>query len=192
MFNINKRLGVRITPLSFSFDREDLDSDFCTTKRKILSKSLQKAPEKIESSSTPIFKGVTVPDKDSHLQYQQRLVEDVTRDFQLESLQLRHIEPALNPENVNNVFVSTKWRLNLGQVRSRKKSELPLDFVKTKDDLLTDFSTDLYKTKISVTDLITIGDRYPRQIDFASDDLPLRIESLDNTRTNVTTSKNKA
>lgn len=192
MFNINKRLNVRVTPLSFSFDREDLDADLCTTKRKILSRSLQKAPGKIEASSTLIFRGVTVPDQDSYLQYQQRLVEDVTRDFQLENLQLRHIEPALNPENVNNVFVSTKWRLNLGQVRSRKKSKLPLDLVETKNDLLTDFSTNLYKTKISVTDLITIGDHYPRQIDFASDNLPPEIESLDNAGTNVTTLKNKA
>lgn len=189
MFNINKRLGVRITPLSFSFDREDLDADLCTTKRKILLRSVQKAPGKIEASSMPISREVT--DEDSYLRYRRRLAEDVTRDLQLESLQLRHIEPALNPENANNVLVSTKWRLNLGQARPRKKPKLPLDSVETKDDLLTDSSADLYETKISVTDLITIGNRYPRQIDFTSDDLSPGIKSLDNARTNVTLSKNE-
>lgn len=166
MLNTNQRLDVRVTPLSLTFDREDFDADLCTTRRKILPRSLQKVPGKIEDPGAPISGAVVVPDEDSYLRYRQRLAEGVTRDFQLESLQLGRAEPALNPENVNNALMSTKWRLNLGKERSRKRP--PLDRDRTKKDLYedADSSIDLYETQISVTDLINASDRYPRQIDF--------------------------
>jgi len=176
MFDTNQRFGVRVTPLNFVFDREDFDADFCITKRK---RSLQKVQGKIEGPVTPVSRAVAVPDEDSYLRYRRRLAEAVTRDFQLESSQLRRAEPALNPENANNALVSTKWRLNLGQARSRKIPWLPMDSVETKDNLLAESLTDLYETRISVTDLITASDRYPRPIDFVSDPPP-EIESLEN------------
>lgn len=184
MFNTNQRLSVRVTSLRLAFDREDFDADLCSTRRKILPRTLQKMPGKIVDPGTPIPGAVVVPDKDSYPQYRRRLAKGVTGNFQLESLQLRHAEPALNPENVNNALVSTKWRLNLGQARSRKRPKPPLDSVGTKDDQLeyVDSSTDRYeerRSRISVTDLITVGDHYPRPIDFTSDALPPEIESLE-------------
>ncbi|XP_077266264.1 uncharacterized protein LOC143899678 [Temnothorax americanus] len=188
MFNTNQRLGVRVTPLSLSFDREDFDADLRIARRKILPRSLRKAPGKIEDPGAPIPGAVAVPDEDSYPRYRRRLAEGATRDFQLESLHLRHTEPALNPENANNALVSTKCRLNLGQARPRKRPKLPFDPVETKDDVLADSLTDLYETRISVTGLIT-ADRYPRLIDFASDDPPPGIESFD--YANVASSEDK-
>lgn len=174
MFNTNQRLGVRITPLSLSFDQEDSDANLCTARREILPRSLQKVPGRIEDLGLPISGAVVVPEKDSYLQYRRRL----TKDFQLENLQLCQLESALNPENANNALVSTKWHLNIGQVRSRKRPELPLDFVQIRDNLLTDSFADLCETRVSVTDLITAGDRYSKSIDYAGDP-PSGIKSLD-------------
>lgn len=71
--------------------------------------------------------------------------------------------------------------MNLGQARSRKRPKLPLDSVESKDDLLEfDSLTDPYKTRISITNLITASNRYPRPIDFTSDEPPPRIELLKN------------
>ena len=118
------------------------------------------------------------------MQYRQCLAERIARDSQLESLQLPCAEYVLNPENVNNALVSTKWRMNLGQARSRKRPKLSLDSVEIKDDLLefneSNFLTNLYKMRISITDLITASNRYPRPIDFTSNESPPRIELLEN------------
>ncbi|XP_036148393.1 uncharacterized protein LOC105839375 [Monomorium pharaonis] len=172
IFNTNQRIGVYITPLYLAFDREDFDADLRITERKILPRSLQKIPGKIEDPGIPIRGAFTVPDEDSYLQYQQHLAESVSRDFQLESLQLQCTEPTLNPEKANNALVSTKWRLNLGKARSRKR---PLsDRDRTKDDLLeyADSVTDLCQRQISTMDLISVSDRYSRSVDFISDDTP--------------------
>lgn len=145
IFDTNQRLGVRITPISLSFDRED--ADFYNTRSQILPKPLQEVPGKIEDSCASTRREIVVLDEDSDPRYKQRsLDEGVTTDFQLESLQLHDTKPSLNPENANNALVSTKWRLNLGQARSRKRSKLPLHPVETKDDLI-DSSIDLYETQ---------------------------------------------
>lgn len=176
MFNTNQRLGVRVTPLSLSFDREDVDADLCTARRKILPRSLQKVPGKVEDPGTSVRGAIAVPEEDSYLQYRRHLIKGVIGEFQPENLQLRHTESALNPESANNALVSTKWRLNFGQMR--KRSKLPVDSAETRDNLLTDSLIDLYETRASITDLIT-GDRYPRSIDCVSDDSPSGIKSLD-------------
>lgn len=176
MFNTNQRLGVRVTPLSLSFDREDVDADLCAARRKIPPRSLQKAPGKIEDPGAPVRGAAAVPEEDSYLQYRRHLIKDVTRDSQLENLQLRHMESALNPENANNALVSTEWRLNFGQMRFRKRSKFPVDCAR--DDVLTDSLTDLYETQVSIADLITTGDHYLRSKDYVSDP-PSRIKSLD-------------
>lgn len=187
MFNTNQRLGVRITPLKLAFHREDFnaDSEFYTARRKILPRSLRKDPGKIEDLSTPIPGAVTVPDVDSYLRYRRYLVDSITEDFRPEGSQLQnHRELALNLEN--STFVSTKWRLNLGQARPLKRRKPPADLLGTKRDSLSadcvDSATELFqsrRSRISVTDLITVCDNYPRPMDFASDAPPLGIESLE-------------
>lgn len=182
MFNTNQRLGVRITPLKLAFHREDFDADseLYTARRKILPRSLRKDPGKIEDSSMPIPGAVAVPDVDSYLRYRRHLADGVTGDFQPEDCQL-HTKLALNPENANNTFVSTKWRLNLGQARPLKRPKPPADPIGMKRDCI-DSATELFqprRSRISVTDLITACDNYPRPMDFASDAPPPEIESLE-------------
>lgn len=187
MFNTNQRLGVRITPLRLAFDREDFDADpgLYTARRKILPRSLRKDPGKIDDPGTPIPGAVTVPDVDSYLRYQRYLADGVVGDFQPEDSQLRnHMEFALKPENVNNTFVSTKWRLNLGQARPPKRTKPPVDptGMKRESADCIDSATELFqprRSRISVTDLITACDNYPRPMDFISDAPPPGIESLE-------------
>jgi len=187
MFNTNQRLGVRITPLRLAFDREDFDADpgLYTARRKILPRSLRKDPGKIDDPGTPIPGAVTVPDVDSYLRYQRYLADGVVGDFQPEDSQLRnHMEFALKPENVNNTFVSTKWRLNLGQARPPKRTKPSVDptGMKRESADCIDSATELFqprRSRISVTDLITACDNYPRPMDFISDAPPPGIESLE-------------
>lgn len=187
IFNTNQRLGVRITPLRLAFDREDLDADsgLYTARRKILPRSLRKDPGKIEDPGTPIPGAVTVPDVDSYLRYQRHLADSIIGDSRPEDIQLRnHMGLALNPENVNNTFVSTKWRLNLGRMRPPKRSKPPVDPIKIKRDSAdcVDSATELFqphRSQISVMDLITACDNYPRPMDFASNAPPPGIESLE-------------
>ncbi|XP_029158769.1 uncharacterized protein LOC114931026 [Nylanderia fulva] len=187
MFNTNQRLGVRITPLKLAFHREDFDADskFYTPRRKILPKSLRKGPGKIENPSTPIPGAVTVPDTDFYLRYRRYLADGITGNLRLEGSPLQnHRELALNPENANSTFVSTKWRLNLGQARPLKRPKPPADPLGMKRDLAdcVDSATELFRSRrsqISVTELITACDNYPRPMDFASDAPPPGIESLE-------------
>lgn len=187
MFNTNQRLGVRITPLRLAFDREDFDADpgLYTVRRKILPRSLRKEPGKIEDPGTSIPGAVTVPDVDSYLRYRRHLADDIVRYFQPEDSQLRnHMEFTLKPENVNNTFVSTKWRLNFGQMRPPKRTKPPVDFTRMKRESANciDSATELFqprRSRISVTDLITACNNYPRPIDFISDAPPPGIESLE-------------
>lgn len=187
MFNTNQRLGVRITPLRLAFDREDFDADpgLYTVRRKILPRSLRKDPGKIEDPGTPIPGAVTVPDVDSYLRYQRHLADGIVGDFQPEDSQLRnHMEFTLKPENMNNMFVSTKWRLNFGQMRPPKQTKPPVDSIRMKRESADciDSATELFqprRSRISVTDLITACNNYPRPIDFISDAPPPRIESLE-------------
>ncbi|XP_072757740.1 uncharacterized protein [Anoplolepis gracilipes] len=187
MFNTNQRLGVRITPIKLAFDREDIDADsrLYTARRKVLLKSLRKDPGKIEDPGTPIPGAVTVPDTDSYLRYRQHLADDVIENFRPEDSQLRdHLELALNPEIANNTFLSTKWRLNLGQTRPPKRSKLPVDPDEMKRDSAdcVDSAAELFqprRSQIFVTDLINACDNYPRAMDFASDAPPPGIESLE-------------
>ncbi|XP_019889357.1 uncharacterized protein LOC105285841 [Ooceraea biroi] len=177
MINTNQRLGVRVTPVLFTFDREDSreEPEPCPATAKILSRSLRRDPGRIDDPGMRIPGATAVPDESSYPQYLQRLARAVTgTGSQLEECQLssRHTEPALNPENVNNTLVSAKWRLNLGQARPPKRPRPPLDLVWLKDDSteFVDSATDLFEprhSQVSITDL-TACDYYPKPMDFAS------------------------
>lgn len=187
IFNTNQRLGVRITPVRLAFDQEDLDADpgLYPSRRKILPRSLRKDPGKIEDPGTSLPGAVTVPDADSYLRYRRHLADNVIGGSRSEDSQLRyHTRLALNPENVNNMFVSTKWRLNLGQMRPPKRSKPLVDSIKMKRDSANcvDSAIELFephRSQISVTELITACDNYPRPMDFACDVPPPEIESLE-------------
>lgn len=185
MLNTNQRLAVRVTPVFLAFDREDIDidSEFCDTSRKILPKSLRKNPGRIDDPGT-IPGAVTISDKSSYLSRRKYLAQITIGDFQSEELQLRHAEPMLSPESANNTLVSTKWRLNLGQMCLLKRSRLPFDSVKILqrekcvDSVTEDFQVQI-NSRISNKDLTDVSRYYPRPIDFVCDIPPPRIESLE-------------
>ncbi|XP_032672793.1 uncharacterized protein LOC116844835 [Odontomachus brunneus] len=172
MFNTNLRLDVRVTPLTLSFDREnfDMDLEFCVAKR-ILRKTARKAPGKTKASNITIPGAVVVPDESSYLRYERHLAKGVTID-----LQQRYTLPTLRPENANNMIVSTKWHLNLGQACPSKK-----DPVERFPYAIDPFEA--HQLQISVADLMAICDDYPKAIDFASDALSPGIMSLECTGT---------
>lgn len=192
MFNTNQRLEIRVTPVVFTFDHESLNfakPEPCShVKGKILSSVVRRSPGKIEQSAVvrPISGAVVVPDQDSYQQYRQRLIEGITRGYQLENPQLPHIQLPLKPENANNTVVSTRWHLNLDQVRSLKRIESASISSRKKPkfteyiDSTTTFLFEEHRTpQVSITDLLTVCDDYPRPIDFTDDAFPPRIKSLE-------------
>lgn len=188
MINTNRRLGVRVTPVILAFDREDPSEELepCRASGKILSRPLQRAPGKIDDPGMPVPGAATVPDESSYPQYLQHLARAVTgTGNQLEECQLplRRTELALNPENANNMLVSTKWRLNLGQARPLKRPRSPLDLVRLKcyptDPV--DPTIDLLEARhspTSIKSLVAACDYYPKAMDFASN-IPAGIELLE-------------
>lgn len=186
MLNTNQRIGVRITPLTFVFGRQDIDSDLklCVANRRILSKSVRKGPGRVQETGRPIPGAVTVADEDSYAQYQQRFVDGTVGDLQLEDSSQNHMELTLHPENANNTLVSTKWHLNLGQANPLKRAKPSLEPVGTKPypTERADSANALFEARhrrISVTDLMTVCDDYPIPLDFTSHVPPPGMEILD-------------
>jgi len=174
MINTNQRLGVRITPIILTFDRENLrvQPEPCSGSGKMLSRTLRKDPGRIDDSSMPIPGATTVPDESSYPQYLQHLAKAITGiSNQLEEFRSRNAAPTLSPESANNTLVSTMWRLNVGQARPPRRPLPPLDLIRPKDDLmeLADSVTNLEArySEVSVRDLIAT-DYYPRPMDFVS------------------------
>lgn len=167
MLNTNLRLNVRVTPLTLSFDREDFDVDpeFCVAKR-ILPKSVRKTPGKILSPDMTIPGSVVVSDESSYLRYERHLTKGVMHPQ-------HHMLPTLRPENVNNTIVSTKWHLNIGRTRLPPSKDPAERFTSVIEPF------EAHQSRISVADLMTICDNYPKAIDFASDALSPGIMSLE-------------
>ncbi|XP_020280174.1 uncharacterized protein LOC109852943 [Pseudomyrmex gracilis] len=185
MFNTNQRLAVRVTPVFLAFDREDTDinPEICVTSRKILPRSLRKDPGRIDDPGT-IPGAVATPDESSYLSRRKYLAQSAIENFQSDEcdLQPRHAEPTLSPESANNTLVSTKWRLNLGQMYFLKRSGPPLDPVEIlqREKYVDSANKDCrINSRIIDRDLTDVRRYYPIPIDFVCDIPPPRIESLE-------------
>lgn len=167
MLNTNLRLGVRVTPVSLAFDREDVDiagpAELGAARgRKIRSRAARRDPGRIQDPVAPIPGAVAVPEGARRPRRDLPRAEDAR---------------PLRPENANNAIVSTKWRLNLGKARPLRRAESPWDPVALaarRDSVeCVDPATGLFDearhTPVSLANLMADCDYYPRPIDLAGD-----------------------
>lgn len=169
MLNTNLKLDVRVTPLTLSFDQEDTEDPKLCDARRILPRTVRKAPGKIQERDLPLPGAVVVPGGSSYPRYERYLAKGATVDFQ----QRPTLLPILRPENANNTIVSTKWHLNLGQTPLPRKDRPAGRFSAAADPF------DARQSRISVANIMAVCDDYPRAIDFASDAPPPGIMSLE-------------
>lgn len=182
MLNTNQRLDYRLTSVGFTFEQENfstMEGEARELKKKVFLEPIRTSPGKVGESAVPIPGAHTVADEDSYLTYRKNLTTGIHKGHILENPELPTIEPVLKRDNMTSTLVSTTWHLNLGQALPLERPEpvfntklfqhVPKDCEKG----VVDSFEPHHPAQVSITDILTACDDYPRVVDFTSEHLEL-------------------